>query len=136
TAIEVQQFIDATGITFPMLQKGSGLLLPGSYFPYTRDTYFVIDANGTVRYIAQHNFDPVAIRAAVDANLPSPVDRATWAAVKGLLRCRSPAPGAADWRFLPASRSPWSAPSLRMRRGTALPARARTPIPRPQCLTP
>jgi hypothetical protein len=82
-----QSFVDNTGITFPFLRIG-GYLVGPAYYNMQRDNYFVIDPNGIVRYQSDvdFGFNDAHVRAAIVANLRTPVGTPTWSTVKGLYR--------------------------------------------------
>ncbi len=87
SASGAQSFVDRTGITFPFLRLG-GYLVGPAYYNQIRDNYFVIDPQGIVRYQSDLDFafNEAHVRAAIVANLPTPVATPTWSTVKGLYR--------------------------------------------------
>lgn len=91
----VQGFVDATGITYPILRLAGYLQNgpPAGYgLPY--DNYVLVDANGIVRYTSaseSHSnplgrFADTALRAAIRMHLPLGVEGRTWSGVKEMFR--------------------------------------------------
>ncbi len=83
-------FIENTGVTFPVLWGGT-YLQSNEYYGIRYDNYIVIDAEGIIRYTSVGEsfgdvgrFNGRAIRRAIDAYVPTPVEAPTWSAVKRL----------------------------------------------------
>ncbi|MFQ5600931.1 MAG: TlpA family protein disulfide reductase [Candidatus Krumholzibacteriia bacterium] len=95
-----QRFIDATGITFPVLRQG-GYLQSSAYYGIPYDNYIVIDAEGIIRYTSVGEvytptvgrFNEANLRAAITDNLPVGVEGRGWSAVKALYAAPGPLPG-------------------------------------------
>lgn len=89
TVFQVQGYIDVTGTSFPVL-RNAGPLREERYFGIPFDNYLVIDPEGIVRYTsvneAGSSFNNTAIRSAIQAYLPVPVETHSWGAIKGLYR--------------------------------------------------
>jgi hypothetical protein len=92
TTAQVQTFIAATGVTFPLLRQG-GFLAGSDQYGITYDNYVVVDPQGIVRYTSVNEifgqlgrFNDAHVRAAILAHLPLPVRPNTWAGVKALFR--------------------------------------------------
>jgi hypothetical protein len=93
---QVQNFIVQSTYSFPVLMNAgylqNGPQLGGYAISY--DNYVLVDAGGTVRYTSQNDprhtntgrFYDAALRAAIQAWLPTPVEPVTWSGVKGLFR--------------------------------------------------
>jgi hypothetical protein len=96
SATEVQSFILQSTYSFPVLMNAGYLQnrpqLGGYDIRY--DNYVLVDADGIVRYTSQDGvhhpstgrFFDAALRAAIQAWLPTPVEPVTWSGVKGLFR--------------------------------------------------
>jgi hypothetical protein len=90
TPSSVQNFLVATGFTFPMLvQAGFVQTLWGIAY----DNYVLVDKDGIVRYTsvgetfgALGRFHDGHLRAAIRAWLPLPVESPSWGAVKEMYR--------------------------------------------------
>ena len=88
----MQSFIDVTGVTFPVLLNGGGLLTAQKY-NIAYDNYVLVDAERVVRYVSSREpfgvlgrFHNAHLRTAIDQHLPTPVSAPTWSAVKSLYR--------------------------------------------------
>jgi hypothetical protein len=94
SAASVQSFVDATGITYPILRLAGYLQgqPPAGYaLPY--DNYVLVDAAGIVRYTSAGEpytvlgrFNDSTLRAAIRTYLPTGVEARTWSGMKGLFR--------------------------------------------------
>lgn len=91
--VQVQSFITATRVTFPVLRNGGSLQAPNQYnIPY--DNYILVDTQGIVRYTSvgevfsgeRGRFHDAHLRSAILQYLPSPVTAQTWSVVKSLYR--------------------------------------------------
>ena len=85
-------FVENTGVTFPVLWGGT-YLQSAEYYGIRYDNYILIDPQGIIRYTSVHEsfggvgrFNGAAIRAAIEAHLPTPVEALTWSVVKQLFR--------------------------------------------------
>lgn len=86
----VAGFVEDTGITFPVLLDAS--IISVQYgIPY--DNYVVIDPEGIVRYTSLNEvftglgtWNDTAVRAVLDQNLPTAVERHSWSVIKDLYR--------------------------------------------------
>jgi hypothetical protein len=85
-----QGFVDATGITFPLLLDAA--FLQSAYVPY--DNYVVIDPTGIVRYTSVDEtflnvgrWNDAAVRSVVEQWLPTTATvPTTWSGLKSLYR--------------------------------------------------
>ena len=90
---EVQDFIQVTGATFPVLRLAGYLQLDDeSAYGLHNDNYVVVDAGGIVRYTSDNGpylvtrFDDTLVRATIRDYLPTAVTPAAWTAIKALYR--------------------------------------------------
>ena len=95
----VQQFIETTGVTFPVLRDAGYLqaaCTPPCDYSYglEYDNFVVVDMQGIVRYTSDNRpygalygrYDSRAIRAAIEASLPTAVEGRSWSVVKRLFQ--------------------------------------------------
>ncbi len=90
--VQVQSFITATRVTFPVLRNGGQLQAPSQY-GISYDNYVLVDTQGIVRYTSVGEvfgqlgrFHDGHLRSAILTYLPLPVSGKTWSAVKSLFR--------------------------------------------------